>query len=87
MAARALALILLAVLAGGCATTRPELRRVAVEVPVPCRAATPERPTMPTEQLAPGVALQAFAAAAAAEIDRREDYERGLLAALEECRR
>jgi hypothetical protein len=88
MAARSRALILLAaVLATGCATTRPELRTVAVEVPVPCRVALPERPVMPTEQLTPGVPLQTAAAAALAEIDRREDYERRLLAALEECRR
>jgi len=34
-----------------------------------------------------GGPLQAAAAAAFAEIDRREAYERQLVAALEECRR
>ena len=87
MAARALALILAAGLVGGCATNRPELRTVAVEVPVPCTVAMPARPDMPTERLEVGAPLQAAAAAALAEIDRREAYERQLVAALEECRR
>jgi hypothetical protein len=88
MAARARALILAAAaLAGGCATTRPELRTVAIEVPVPCTVAMPARPDMPTERLEVGGPLQAAAAAAFAEIDRREAYERQLVAALEECRR
>ncbi len=86
MVARALALIAAAALAAGCSATRPQLRTVAVEVPVPCRAALPERPLMPTEALSPGVLLADFAAAAAAEIDRREAYEMLLRASLEACR-
>ncbi|MBX3603172.1 MAG: hypothetical protein KF863_21335 [Rubrivivax sp.] len=77
-----------AVLLSGCETrTRVQLQTVSVEVPVPCRAALPDRPVMPTESLAPGVPLDTFAAAAAAEMERREGYEQQLLAALEECRR
>ena len=40
---------------------------------------------MPTESLKPGVTLDRFAAAAIAEIERREGYEGELLAALTAC--
>ena len=66
----------------GCASA-PEAVRIAV--PVPCRVAVPQRPHMPTEALAPDVALDDFVAAAAAEIERREGYELQLRAALEAC--
>lgn len=66
----------------GCATKQEPLR---VAVPVPCRVAVPQRPVMPTEALAPDVALDDFVAAAAAEIERREGYEVQLRAALAAC--
>lgn len=74
-------LSLLAVL-GGCSATVAPLR---VPVPVECRESEPARPSMPTEVLTPGVALDAFAAAAMAEIERREGYEGELRAALRNC--
>lgn len=77
-------LILLGLLAvlGGCGATVAPLR---VPVPVECRESEPVRPAMPTDALAPGVALDAFAAAAMAEIERREGYEGELRAALRNC--
>lgn len=70
----------------GCAA-RPALRvqQVNVPVPVPCQQTVPVRPVMPTESLNPGVTLDAFAAAAIAEIERREGYEGELRAALTAC--
>ncbi|WP_335645426.1 hypothetical protein [Melaminivora suipulveris] len=41
---------------------------------------------MPTEGLRQPVSLDAFAAAAMAEIERRDGYELELVAALEACR-
>ena len=80
-------LLLVSALAGCAATPEPKIdvRTVRVSVPVPCHVPTPPRPTMPTEALAPGVTLDAFAAAAIAEIERREGYEGELRAALTSC--
>lgn len=70
----------------GCTSApRVELQRVNVPVPVECREPVPERPTMPTEALAPGVGPFVLLRAALAEIDRREGYEVRLRAALEVC--
>ena len=62
----------------GCAGQKHvEIQRVKVPVP--------DRPVMPTEALAPGVALFEMVQAALAEIDRREGYEVRLRAALLIC--
>lgn len=79
-----------ALLAGGlagCAASPPTVRmeQVRVPVPVPCRVSEPARPLMPTQALAPDASLDAFAAAAIAEIERREGYEDELRAALAAC--
>ncbi|WP_313082515.1 hypothetical protein [Pulveribacter sp.] len=75
-----------AVLLAGCAAPRVELQRVSVPVPVACQEPMPAKPVMPTEALVPPVSLDAFAAAAMAEIERREGYEIELIAALDACR-
>lgn len=75
-----------AVLLAGCTAPRVELQRVNVPVPVACQEPMPARPMMPTEGLRPPVTLDAFAAAAMAEIERREGWEIELLAALQACR-
>lgn len=82
---RIIILIASAMLAG-CAAPRVELQRVSVPVPVACQEPVPSRPAMPTEGLRPPVSLDAFAAAAMAEIERREGWELELVAALEACR-
>ena len=84
---RKLTVATLAAMLAGCAASPPPVRvqRVSVPVPVPCRVATPARPAMPTEALAPDTALDTFAAAAIAEIERREGYEGELRAALAAC--
>lgn len=70
----------------GCAVQKHvEIQRVKVPVPVECREPVPDRPAMPTEALAPGVALFELVQAALAEIDRREGYEVRLRAALLIC--
>lgn len=78
--------LLLALLAG-CAAKPPvvQLQQVKVPVPVVCSEPVPERPVMPTEALSPPVSLDTFAQAAMAEIERREGYERQLLAGLRAC--
>ena len=76
-------LILQAVGLTGCAA--PNLQPVKVAVPVPCQQTVPTRPAMPTEALASGTSLDAFIAAAIAEIERREGYEGELRAALDAC--
>lgn len=68
-----------------CASQPPRLQPVNVAVPVPCQQTVPVRPVMPTESLNPGVTLDRFAAAAIAEIERREGYEGELRAALTAC--
>lgn len=65
--------------------TRVEIQRVNVPVPVECREREPDRPAMPTEALAPGVAPYHLLQSALAEIDRREGYEVQLRAALRAC--
>lgn len=65
--------------------TRVEIQRVNVPVPVECREREPDRPTMPTEALVPGVAPYRLLQSALAEIDRREGYEVRLRAALRAC--
>jgi len=79
--------VLLAGLLAGCATTdRVTVQTVKVPVPVECRVHTPARPAMPTEALrSDGAGLDAFVAAAAAEIELREGYEGELVAALAAC--
>ena len=74
-----------ALLVGGAGQKHVEIQRVNVPVPVECREREPERPVMPTEALAPGVALFELVQSALAEIDRREAYEIKLVAALRAC--
>jgi hypothetical protein len=74
-----------ALLAGCAGQKHVEIQRVKVPVPVECREREPERPVMPTEALAPGVALFELVRAALAEIDRREGYEVRLRTALLIC--
>ena len=76
---------LAALLAGCAAQSAPRVQQVNVPVPVPCRESEPPRPAMPTEALDADVTLDAFAAAAIAEIERREGYEGQLRAALAAC--
>ena len=76
---------LAALLAGCAAQPAPRVQQVNVPVPVACRESEPPRPAMPTEALAADVTLDAFAAAAIAEIERREGYEVQLRAALAAC--
>lgn len=78
--------VVAAVLLAGCTAPRVELQRVSVPVPVACQEPMPSRPAMPTEGLRPPVTLDAFAAAAMAEIERRAGYEIELVTALEACR-
>lgn len=78
--------LLSCLLLAGCAAPRVELQRVSVPVPVVCQEPMPAKPIMPTEGLRPPVSLDTFAAAAMAEIERREGYELELVAALEACR-
>ena len=83
---QSLMVAVLAVLLAGCAAQpAPRVQRVNVPVPVPCRESEPPRPAMPTEALDADVTLDAFAAAAIAEIERREGYEGQLRAALAAC--
>lgn len=81
--------LLLCVLSlAGCTTApRVEVQTVKVPVPVACREATPDRPSMPTEALADDVDPFELLRASLAEIDRREGYEVKLVAALENCKR
>lgn len=74
-----------AVLAGCAAQPAPRVQQVNVPMPVPCHESEPPRPAMPTESLAADATLDAFAAAAIAEIERREGYEVQLRAALAAC--
>jgi hypothetical protein len=74
-----------ALLAGCAAQPAPRVQQVNVPVPVACRESEPPRPAMPTEALPANVTLDAFAAAAIAEIERREGYEVQLRAALAAC--
>ncbi len=74
-----------ALLAGCAGQKQLEIQQVNVPVPVECREREPERPVMPTEALAPGVALFELVQSALAEIDRREAYEVRLRAALLIC--
>lgn len=67
----------------GCSPAAPV--NVPTAIPVVCTQTVPERPAMPTEQLAPGGTLDAFTAAATAEIRRREGYEVQLRTALVAC--
>lgn len=71
-----------ALLLAGCGTTSTQVR---VPVPVECKEPVPDRPAMPTEALAPGVAVWELLRAALAEIDRREAYEIKLRAGLVAC--
>lgn len=81
-------LLLSALVLGGCATApRVEVQTVKVPVPVACREATPDRPSMPTEALADDADPFDLLRASLAEIDRREGYEVKLVAALENCKR
>lgn len=77
-------LLAIALLGAGCASA-PVYTRVHVPVPVACTEPIPDRPAMPTEALAPGVAPWTLLQSALAEIDRREGYELQLRAALAVC--
>lgn len=66
----------------GCAAQPP-----VVYVPKVCSEPEPERPSMPTEDLQPGVDLDTFTQAAIAEIERREGYEVRLRTAFSNCKR
>ncbi len=68
----------------GCSAA-PQIQSVKVPIPVPCQASIPDRPAMPTESLPQAYSLDLFVAAAAAEIERREGYEKELRAALSAC--
>ncbi len=76
--------LLVAALGMGCAGT-PQRVQTRVPVPVACQETVPDRPVMPTEALAPGVAPWALLRASLAEIDRREGYEVQMRAALVAC--
>ena len=83
---KAMFLIAACALLAGCAGQKQlEIQQVNVPVPVECREPVPDRPAMPTEALAPGVALFELVQSALAEIDRREAYEVRLRAALQIC--
>lgn len=84
MALQSIAPLILLALAG-CSTV-PDAVEVRVPVPIPCQEPVPERPTMATESLRPGVDLFSFATHAQAEIEVREAYETRLLRALNACR-
>ena len=81
---RLVPLLAIALLGAGCAGT-PVYTRVHVPIPVACTEPVPDRPAMPTEALAPGVAPWTLLQSALAEIDRREGYELQLRAALVAC--
>ena len=74
----------------GCASQKMEapveVQKINIAVPVPCQVAAPERPVMPTDDLAPGVPPFVLLRASLAEINRREAYEGQLVAALASCR-
>lgn len=83
-------LLLCAVLAlAGCATAKPEpviqWKEVKVIVQVPCDEPVPARPRMPTEHIDSAPSLDAFVAAATAEIELRDGYEGQLVTALKAC--
>lgn len=82
-----LALVGMFALAGCSAVPRVEIQTVKVPVPVACREATPDRPSMPTEAMADDADPFDLLRASLAEIDRREGYEVKLVAALENCQR
>ncbi|MEG1202946.1 MAG: hypothetical protein RSD57_19560 [Comamonas sp.] len=84
---RAALLLLVLALAGYAVTPTVEVQKINIAVPVESRGPIPERPTMPTEQLAPGADAFQLLRAALAEIDRREGYEIQLRAALANCTR
>lgn len=70
----------------GCASSPPvRTQQINVPVPVVCQETEPVRPVMPTEALALDTTLDAFVAAAIAELERREGYEGQLRAALAAC--
>lgn len=75
----------LLMLAGCASSPAVHVERIRVPVPVVCQEAEPVRPVMPTEALASDTTLDAFVAAAIAEIERREGYEGQLRAALAAC--
>ena len=72
-------------LAGCAAQPVVQVQQVKVPMPVACQEPISDRPVMPTEALVPPVGLDSFAQAAMAEIERREGYERQLLAGLRAC--
>jgi type IV pilus biogenesis protein CpaD/CtpE len=78
-----LLLLALALLAG-CATA-PVSTTTKVPVPIECKETVPDRPVMPTEQIAAKPTLDQWIQAAMAELLRREAYEGKLRTALEAC--
>jgi hypothetical protein len=76
--------VVLAALLSGCGGTMPVVPgRTAI--PVECKEPIPARPAMPTENLPAGADLDAFTAAAIAELERREGYEGQLVTSLVAC--
>lgn len=82
---RALCVALACLALPGCSTLRSAVT-VRVPVPVACAEPVPERPSMPTDALRPGVDEFTFTVTAQAEIEVREGYEGRLLTALQACR-
>jgi len=80
-------LILVALLLPGCATKPQPVTPPRVAVPVACQESMPERPEMPTDQLALDATVDQYIQAAEAEIQRREGYEQQLATALQACRK
>jgi hypothetical protein len=70
-------------LLAGCATAPTTTTRVPV--PVECRETVPDRPVMPTEQIAAKPTLDQWIQSAMAELLRREAYEVKLRTALVAC--
>jgi hypothetical protein len=68
----------------GCQTFGPTTT-VKVPVPVACQQQEPDRPTMQTDSLRPGVSLFDAVISMQAEIEAREGYEGRLVTALRAC--
>lgn len=79
----AIALLFLA----GCATTKlPDVQRVEIPVPVPCKVAVPARPDFAVDHLEIGSGIWRQMQALRAERLQRQGYEIELEAALQSCR-
>jgi hypothetical protein len=73
----------------GCPATVPSIKTndviVKVPVPVPCRITPIKKPEMPVDTLAKGDTLHTKAKTLASELERREAYEKELVAAIGSC--